>query len=283
MALSERLNRLGDGLMRRVWSALIILPVVLLALWAGGAVFSGFLALAGVIMSYEWVRLLASTQPRRDGFLLSCALIGLLLVAYLASPNDALRLLIVLMFILGGVFWFFRWRLTPVVGGMVYLGWPLLAVAFFREGASGGLVILYIFLTVWAVDIFAMFAGKLFGGPRMAPRISPNKTWAGLLGAVFGASLVAVISYYAANVLVALTLTLPVILLLGGVLAVVSQMGDLFESALKRKYDLKDAGSILPGHGGVLDRVDGLIGALIFLHLIVLLRGQPPLQSILVW
>lgn len=283
MALSERLNRLGDGLMRRVWSALIILPVVLLALWAGGAVFSGFLALAGVIMSYEWVRLLASTQPRKDGFLLSCALIGLLLVAYLASPNDALRLLIVLMFILGGVFWFFRWRLTPVVGGMVYLGWPLLAVAFFREGASGGLVILYIFLTVWAVDIFAMFAGKLFGGPRMAPRISPNKTWAGLLGAVFGASLVAVISYYAANVLVALTLTLPVILLLGGVLAVVSQMGDLFESALKRKYDLKDAGSILPGHGGVLDRVDGLIGALIFLHLIVLLRGQPPLQSILVW
>ena len=283
MALSERLNRLGDGLMRRVWSALIILPVVLLALWAGGAVFSGFLALAGVIMSYEWVRLLASTQPRKDGFLLSCALIGLLLVAYLASPNDALRLLIVLMFILGGVFWFFRWRLTPVVGGMVYLGWPLLAVAFFREGASGGLVILYIFLTVWAVDIFAMFAGKLFGGPRMAPRISPNKTWAGLLGAVFGASLVAVISYYAANVLVALTLTLPVILLLGGVLAVVSQMGDLFESALKRKYDMKDAGSILPGHGGVLDRVDGLIGALIFLHLIVLLRGQPPLQSILVW
>ena len=103
------------------------------------------------------------------------------------------------------------------------------------------------------------------------------------MGAVFGASLVAVISYYAANVLIALTLTLPVILLLGGVLAVVSQMGDLFESALKRKYDLKDAGSILPGHGGVLDRVDGLIGALIFLHLIVLLRGQPPLQSILVW
>ena len=283
MALSERVNRLRDGLMRRVWSALVILPVVLLALWAGGAVFSGFLALAGVIMSYEWVRLLASTQPRKDGFLLSCALIGLLLVAHLASPNDALRLLIVLMFILGGVFWFFRWRLTPVVGGMVYLGWPLLAVAFFREGASGGLVILYIFLTVWAVDIFAMFAGKLFGGPRMAPRISPNKTWAGLLGAVFGASLVAVISYCAANVFVALTLTLPVILLLGGVLAVVSQMGDLFESALKRKYDLKDAGSILPGHGGVLDRVDGLIGALIFLHLIVLLRGQPPLQSILVW
>ena len=172
------------------------------------------------------------------------------------------------MFILGGLFWLFRWRVTPVVGGMAYLGWPLLAIAYFRDSASGGFVLLYIFLTVWAVDIFAMFSGKLFGGPRMAPRISPNKTWAGLMGAVVGASIVALITYYSANALVALTLTLPVILLLGGVLAVVSQMGDLFESALKRKYDLKDTGSILPGHGGVLDRVDGLIGALIFLHLL---------------
>ena len=103
------------------------------------------------------------------------------------------------------------------------------------------------------------------------------------MGAVVGASMVALITYYSSNALVSLRPTLPVILLLGGLLAVVSQMGDLFESALKRKYDLKDTGSILPGHGGVLDRVDGLIGALIFLHLIVLLRGQPPLQSILVW
>ena len=103
------------------------------------------------------------------------------------------------------------------------------------------------------------------------------------MGAVVGASMVALLTYYSSNVLVALRPTLPVILLLGGLLAVVSQMGDLFESALKRKYDLKDTGSILPGHGGVLDRVDGLIGALIFLHLIVLLRGQPPLQSMLVW
>ena len=77
MALSERLNRLGDGLMRRVWSALIILPVVLLALWAGGVALLTLLALAGIIMSYEWVRLLASTRPRRDGFLLSVALFTL--------------------------------------------------------------------------------------------------------------------------------------------------------------------------------------------------------------
>ena len=283
MAFSERVSRLGDGLMRRVWSALAILPLVLLALWAGGVALLALLALAGIIMSYEWVKLLASTQPRRDGFLLSGALFTLLLVAYLASPGDGLRLLLVLLFILGGLFWLFHLRVTPVVGGMVYLGWPLLAIAYFRDSALGGFVLLYVFLTVWAVDIFAMFSGKLFGGPRMAPRISPNKTWAGLMGAVVGATMVALITYYFSNALVSLRPTLPVILLLSGLLAVVSQMGDLFESALKRKYDLKDTGSILPGHGGVLDRVDGLIGALIFLHLIVLLRGRPPLQSILVW
>ena len=283
MAFSERLSRLGEGLIKRVWSALAILPLVLLAVWAGGPALLVFLAITGVIMSYEWVRLLASAQPRGDAFVLSGGLFALLLVAHLASPNDALRLLIVFLFVLGGMFWFFRWRVTPVVGGMVYLGWPLLAVAFFRDSASGGFVLLYIFLTVWSVDIFAMLSGKLIGGPQMAPRISPNKTWAGLMGAVFGAALIGLVAYYTANALVALTLALPVILLLGGVLAVVSQMGDLFESALKRKYDLKDAGSILPGHGGVLDRVDGLIGALIFLHLIVLLRGQSPLHSILVW
>jgi phosphatidate cytidylyltransferase len=283
MAFSERLSRLGEGLIKRVWSALAILPLVLLAVWAGGPALLVFLAIAGVIMSYEWVRLLASTRPRGDAIVLSGGLFALLLVAHLASPNDALRLLLVFLFVLGGMFWFFCWRVTPVVGGLVYLGWPLLAVAFFRDSASGSFVLLYIFLTVWSVDIFAMFSGKLIGGPQMAPRISPNKTWAGLMGAVFGAALVGLVAYYTANALVALTLALPVILLLGGVLAVVSQMGDLFESALKRKYDLKDTGSILPGHGGVLDRVDGLIGALIFLHLIVLLRGQSPLHSILVW
>ena len=283
MAFSERLSRLGEGLIKRVWSALAILPLVLLAVWAGGPALLVFLAIAGFIMSYEWVRLLASAQPCGDAIVLSGGLFALLLVAHLASPNDALRLLLVFLFVLGGMFWFFCWRVTPVVGGMVYLGWPLLAVVFFRDSASGGFVLLYIFLTVWSVDIFAMLSGKLIGGPQMAPHISPNKTWAGLMGAVFGAALVGLVAYYTANTLVALTLALPVILLLGGVLAVVSQMGDLFESALKRKYDLKDAGSILPGHGGVLDRVDGLIGTLIFLHLIVLLRGQSPLYSILVW
>ena len=110
MAFSERVSRLGDGLMKRVWSALAILPLVLLALWAGGLGLFALLALAGIIMSYEWVRLLASTRLRRDGFLLSSALLTLLLVAYLVSPVDGLRLLLVLMFILGGLFWFFRWR-----------------------------------------------------------------------------------------------------------------------------------------------------------------------------
>ena len=104
-----------------------------------------------------------------------------------------------------------------------------------------------------------------------------------MIGAMFGASVVGLVAHFWADALIAPTLALPIILLLGAVLAVVAQLGDLFESALKRKYDLKDTGAILPGHGGVLDRVDGLIGALIFLHVIVLLRGPSPLEAILVW
>lgn len=283
MVFSERLSRVGDGLVKRVLSALALLPPVLVAIWAGGPILLVLLAIVGAIMSYEWVRLLASDKPRKDTIFLAGGLSGLLLVSYFASPNDGLRLLLVFLLVFGGLFWLFRWRTTPVVGGMVYLGWPLLTVVFFRDSASGGILLLYIFLTVWAVDIFAMFCGKLFGGPQMAPRISPNKTWAGMIGAVFGASVVGLVAHFWADALIAPTLALPIILLLGAVLAVVAQLGDLFESALKRKYDLKDTGAILPGHGGVLDRVDGLIGALIFLHVIVLLRGPSPLEAILVW
>ena len=107
---------------------------MLLALWAGGVALLVLLALAGVIMSYEWVRLLPAAD--RAGCF-CCGAVYPVAGAYMKAAGDALRLLLVLSFILGGLFWFFRWRITPVVGGMVYLGW-LLAVAYFRDSASGG-------------------------------------------------------------------------------------------------------------------------------------------------
>ena len=128
-----------------------------------------------------------------------------------------------------------------------------------------------------------MFSGKFIGGPKLAPRLSPNKTWAGLFGAMGGAALAACFSFLVVVGFGFGKADLTGMLALAIILAIVAQMADLYESALKRKYDIKDSGALIPGHGGVLDRVDGLIGVLMFLHLLVLLRGAPASTAIWNW
>jgi phosphatidate cytidylyltransferase len=129
-------------------------------------------------------------------------------------------------------------------------------------------VLVWLLIVVWTTDTAAYFAGRRIGGPRLAPRISPGKTWAGFAGGIVGATL--------ASVLVALALgstRLPYAALLGALLAVVAQIGDLGESAVKRLAGVKDTGSLIPGHGGVLDRVDSLLLAAPVLALFALLLG----------
>jgi phosphatidate cytidylyltransferase len=147
-----------------------------------------------------------------------------------------------------------RWLLAF---GVPYIALGSVALVWVREDAAGGLgLLIYVLFAVWATDIGAYAAGKSIGGPRLAPRISPKKTWAGLIGGMLSAALVG------AGVAAAFGAALPVVAaLLGAVLAVVGQAGDLFESAIKRRYNVKDSGRLIPGHGGLLDRVDGLIVA----------------------
>jgi len=114
----------------------------------------------------------------------------------------------------------------------------------------------WVMITTWTTDIGAYFAGRAIGGPKLAPRISPNKTWAGLLGGMAGA---AVIGWIAAHFL----RIDGIFLLLGAPMAALAQAGDLFESWIKRRAGMKDSGSILPGHGGLLDRLDGLLPVLV--------------------
>jgi phosphatidate cytidylyltransferase len=133
-----------------------------------------------------------------------------------------------------------------------YVGLPLIALLVMRDRADGFLLTLWTFIVVWATDIGAYFAGRAIGGPKLAPRISPAKTWAGLGGGVAAA--------WGAGALTASQGHLPTALLyLGAPMAVLAQAGDLFESWLKRRAGVKDSGSILPGHGGALDRLDGLV------------------------
>ena len=150
--------------------------------------------------------------------------------------------------------WGFGWQ----VAGFVYALVPALALLWVRErfqvnGAPLGVeLLLWVFITTWSVDIGAYFAGRTIGGPKLAPAISPNKTWAGLIGGMIAAALFGGLWVY--------LLQLPNILYwLAPLFAVAAQVGDLFESWLKRRAGVKDSGTWLPGHGGALDRLDGLV------------------------
>ena len=150
--------------------------------------------------------------------------------------------------------WGFGWQ----VSGFAYALLPALALLWIRErfqvhGAPLGVeLLLWVFITTWSVDIGAYFAGRTIGGPKLAPAISPNKTWAGLIGGLALATLFGWIMHWQLGLAMRLTLATPV-------LALLAQGGDLFESWLKRRAGMKDSGTLFPGHGGVLDRLDGLV------------------------
>jgi len=141
------------------------------------------------------------------------------------------------------------------VSGVAYIALPCLALIWLRGQAEAGRIsVLWLVLSVWATDIGAYIAGRLIGGPKLAPRISPNKTWAGLGGGMAGAALVGVGTAWMTGLA-----SMPALALAGLALAVAEQAGDLVESAWKRHFHVKDSGSLIPGHGGLLDRVDGLL------------------------
>lgn len=141
-------------------------------------------------------------------------------------------------------------RRLAMIGGFLYVGTP--AFALLSLGWLWEILVVWVFVVTWATDILAYFAGRSIGGPKLAPRISPNKTWAGLIGGVIGAGLLgwATARYFEME---------PLFLWSGAAMGVIAQAGDLYESWVKRRAGVKDSGAMLPGHGGVLDRLDGLL------------------------
>ena len=146
------------------------------------------------------------------------------------------------------------WGVGWMIAGFAYALLPALALLWLRDRAPQGLELLYwVFIVTWTTDIGAYFAGRAIGGPKLAPAISPNKTWAGLIGGMVSAALAG----WAWCNFVEPPLS-QALLLLAPAFAAAAQGGDLFESWLKRRAGAKDSGSMLPGHGGILDRLDGL-------------------------
>lgn len=248
--------RLRDRFLAGAGLALLAVGEILL----GGWFFALLLVAAVALLGREWTRLAGA----RDGLardLLLAASAGLpaaaILLAMAATPQAA-----VLLLALGSVAAAGLASLLPGASvhraafGALYVGLPAVSLLWLRHATPNGIVlVLWLFLVVWATDTFAYFAGRAIGGPRLAPRISPSKTWAGLGGGMAGAAAVggAFVGVVGGDALAAAALS--------GALAVVAQAGDLFESWLKRRVDVKDSGTLIPGHGGVLDRLDGLLFA----------------------
>jgi len=245
-----------SALRQRVISALALAPIPLVAAFLGRPFWDVLIAATGALMAWEWARLCGRGAASPVG--MATIAVAPLIVAIGAVWSMGVALIALLVGVVataaaaaleqsGGRPW--------LALGVAYVGLPCLALTSIRAMLDGGLAtLLWVLALVWATDTGAYAAGRSIGGPKLAPRISPNKTWAGLLGGIVAAGLVGL----AAAVWLSVPSVWTVVLLSAG-LAIVEQAGDLFESAVKRHFGVKDSGNLIPGHGGVLDRVDGLL------------------------
>jgi phosphatidate cytidylyltransferase len=260
----------------RIISALALAPLPIVAAVLGGWPFVLLCALAAIGIWWEWATLAAGAGARlviAAGAAALAAAAMLLALDWTGGALAALAIGALLATVLT------REDRVWVGAGVFYAGTMLVAPVLLRRDADYGLLaIMFLFAVVWTTDIAAYFAGRALGGPKLAPRLSPKKTWSGALGgaggAVIAAILVAVIAGNGRWAILG-----PV----GLFLSVASQAGDLFESGFKRRYGAKDASRLIPGHGGLMDRLDGFIAAALAATILGLLRGQTPARGLLVW
>lgn len=241
----------------RIASAAVLAPGAIYLVYLGGLAFTALIMLAAVLMTYEWARLVRGSHLNADYVIHAVTAIIAVGLAGAGMPLFALLAAAAGFAVaMGVVVWRDEGKRWPMIG-FPYILLPCIAIVWLRSGGEWGMWTLYWLLAVvWATDIMAFVTGRTIGGPKLAPRFSPAKTWSGLLGGVAGASAAG------AATSIILGLDAPILLaVISGATAVIAQIGDIAESALKRYADVKDSGALIPGHGGVLDRVDGLIFA----------------------
>jgi len=227
-------------------------------LWLGGVVLWGLLVIVSCIALIEWAGLVRAHRARL-GIGLIVLLVGMSYALPLLWGTDRATLALLLIAAMAMAM-FPKAALTAV--GVGYIGTAAISILYLREQPLGFALALWTLASVWATDIGAYFAGRAIGGPKLAPTISPNKTWAGLIGGMVAAGIV--------GALIAKLGHLPTrTLWLAPLLAIAAQIGDLVESGMKRHVGVKDSGKILPGHGGLLDRIDGMLPVAILVAALV--------------
>jgi phosphatidate cytidylyltransferase len=268
-----------SNLVLRVASAAVLAPAAVAAAYFGGPTFVVFWAVAAICVLWEWDNLVCAHDKNPVLTIGSVAIGGGALLLLLGRTGTAMALIVLGM--LGATTLASKAHRIWCVGGVFYAGALMVGPVLLRSDAALGFVaIVFLFTVVWFTDILAYFCGRAFGGPKLMPTVSPKKTWSGAIGGtVAGIAGGVAVAWYAgiANIAAVAVLAL--------ILSMVSQAGDLFESAVKRRFDPKDASGLIPGHGGVMDRVDGFVVATLVAASVGVARGgmNNPAQGLLVW
>jgi phosphatidate cytidylyltransferase len=255
----------GHNLLLRIIAALVMAPLAIAIAYVGGWLWTGLVTLTAIGLYVEWLAVIGTSN-------LLLVVLGVLVLLGAGWAEAAhfgvtsISAVVALGVVIAAIF--SRDRRGWTVLGIGYALAALIASCMVRrDPASGFAALMLVLLAVWAADIGGYFAGRLIGGPKLWPQVSPKKTWAGAVGG-FIASLAVAAGFAACNVGKAI----PLLFLAAG-LSVASQLGDLFESAVKRKFGVKDSSHIIPGHGGLMDRLDGFVTAVVVAAIFGFLRG----------
>ncbi len=266
-ANAPRKKKISSELLIRIASALVLIAVVLLVTimpfnwmpFQSPWPFLLMLSIGVVLLSMEWAVMIAPNTSRRISAAVALATLCALFTGYLDHPILSILILLFGSLCAG----LYGYRLSSswmdAAFGVLYIGLPAIALMWLRQTANGVQWVFFAFLIAWGADSAAYLVGKLVGGPKLWRRYSPNKTWSGFAGGMIAGMLTA----GSLNDLTGLFKHDTSALIVGLLTALATMAGDLWESALKRRFGVKDAGSIIPGHGGLLDRVDGLMFAII--------------------
>jgi phosphatidate cytidylyltransferase len=253
----------------RIISGIVMAVVILAATWFGGMTFRLVAGALALLIYHEWssITRLSDTNPTGNGW-------GWFSVAVIAGNTifgeSSLDLPLLSGFVLtAALFPVLRGKNWWLVGGIIYAGLSGISLAAIRGDDFAGLIsMLYVFAIVWSTDILAYFVGRAIGGRKLAPSISPGKTWSGAIGGTVSGVVAggAVALAYHGRIAIA-------VVAMAFVLSVFSQIGDLFESFIKRRFKVKDSSNLIPGHGGFMDRVDGLVFACFTVFLIAVVHA----------
>lgn len=280
MTRLERPHRHGSSeLVLRICSALVLAPLAVVTAYYGRWPFAAFWGAAAVGTFIEWASLMANGRSRSVVAAGSAAIA--LATILIAAGRGAGALPVLVAGAIGVAVVAPAGRRVWIAGGVAYAGAVAAAAVVLRSDPQYGFAaIIFLFAIVWGTDTAAYFGGRLIGGAKLAARLSPHKTWAGALAGLLAATV--------AGLIVAQLARLPglaAIAVLAAILSICAQGGDLWESVLKRRFGAKDSGRLIPGHGGLMDRLDGFVAAGVVAMLIGIARGglEAPGRGLLAW